>query len=182
MFFAQAGVLNGDDVAGQASVGHHKDFYATLEAMPDGVSGVGLYYHHGGYDLGDPAAAPLLNDSYQREGVFANYTQSLFRIAGAYLFGKDQVDTVTPDRKIHGYYAQVNGYPTGWVALFVRYDDTTTQDETGGLTRNRQNTVGATFKVFEMSTTSARLVLEASRQQTPGAHTNLGVVNLLWAF
>ncbi len=181
MFFAQAGVLNGEDVAGQASVGHHKDFYATVEAMPDGVSGVGLYYHHGGYDLGDPAAAPLLYDSYQREGVFANYTQSLFRVAGAYLIGKDQVATVTPDRKIRGYYAQVNGYPTGWVVLFARHDDVRTQDETGEL-RTRQDTVGATFKVFEMSTTSARLTLEAARKQTPDAHTNLGVVNLLWAF
>jgi len=181
MLFAQAGVLSGDDVAGQASVGHHKDFYATLEAMPDGVSGVGLYYHHGGYDLGDPATPPQQSDSYDREGVFANYTQSLFRIAGAYLFGKDRVATVTPERKIHGYYAQVNGYPAGWVALFVRYDDTKTQDETGQV-RTRQGTVGATFKVFEMNTTSARIALEAARQQTPGVHTNLGVVNLLWAF
>ena len=24
--------------------------------------------------------------------------------------------------------------------------------------------------------------LEAGRQETPGTHTNLGVVNLLWAF
>jgi hypothetical protein len=168
-------------VAGQASVGHHKDFYATLEAMPDGVSGAGLYYHHGGYDLGDPALPPQRNDSYQRQGVFANYTQSLFRVAGAYLYGKDSVATVTPERKIHGYYAQVNGYPTGWVAVFARYDDTTTQDETGKL-RTRQGTVGATFKVFEMHTTSARIALEAARQQTPGAHTDLGVVNLLWAF
>jgi hypothetical protein len=181
MFFAQAGVLNGDDVAGQAAIGHHKDFYATLEAMPDGVSGAGLYYHHGGYDLGDPAAAALLNDSYHREGVFANYTQSLFRLAGAYLYGKDHVATVIPERKIQGWYAQVNGYPSGWVAVWVRYDDTKTTDETGQL-RTRQGTVGATFKVFEMNTTSARIALEAGRQQTPGTHTNLGVVNLLWAF
>jgi len=181
MFFAQAGVLNGEDVAGVASVGHHKDFYATLEVMPDGVSGVGLYYHHGGYDLGDPAMPPQLNDSYHREGVFANYTQSLFRIAGAYLYGTDHVATVTPNRKIHGWYAQVNGYPSAWVAVFVRYDDTKTQDETGQL-RTRQGTVGATLKLFEVSTTSARLALEAARQQVPGAHTNLGVLNLLWAF
>ncbi len=176
MFFVQAGVLNG-----QATVGHHKDFYATLEATPDGVSGVGLYYHHGGYDLGDPAAPPQLNDSYHREGLFANYSQSLFRIAGAYLYGKDHVSTITPDRKISGWYAQVNGYPSGWVALWVRYDDTKTTDETGQL-RTRQGTVGATFKVFEMNTTSARIALEAGRQETPGTHTNLGVVNLLWAF
>ena len=181
MFFAQAGVLNGDDVAGQASIGHHKDFYATLEATPDGVSGVGLYYHHGGYDLGDPAAPPQLNDSYHREGVFANYSQSLFRIAGAYLYGTDHVATVTPDRKIHGWYAQANGYPSGWVAVFVRYDDTKTQDETGQV-HTRQGTVGATFKVFEMNTTSARIALEAARQQVPGVHTNMGLVNLLWAF
>lgn len=180
MFFAQAGVLNGDDVAGQAAVGHHKDFYATLEAMPDGLSGVGLYYHHGGYDLGDPAAPPQLNDSYHREGVFANYTQSLFRIAGAYLYGKDHVATLTPDRKISGWFAQVNGYPSAWVAVWVRYDDTKTTDETGQL-RTRRGTVGATFKVFEISTTSARIALEAGRQQMPGTHANLGVVNLLWA-
>jgi len=181
MFFVQAGVLNGDDVSGQASVGKHKDFYGSLEATPDGVSGVGLYYHHGGYDLGDPTLPPQLDDSYQREGVFANYSASRWRVAGAYLFGKDQVATVTPDRKIHGYYAQVNGYPCGWAALFARYDDTTTQDETGQL-RTRQGTVGATVKVFERATTSARLALEAGRQEMPGVHTNLGVVNLLWAF
>ena len=181
MFFGQVGVLNGDDVAGQASVGHHKDFYATLEATPDGVSGVGLYYHHGGYDLGDPSAPPQLDDSYHREGVFANYSQPLFRIAGAYLYGQDHVATVTPERKISGWYAQVNGYPSGWVAVWVRYDDTKTTDETGQL-RTRQGTVGATFKVFEMNTTSARIALEAGRQETPGTHTNLGVVNLLWAF
>jgi len=97
-------------VAGQAPVGHHKDFQATLEAMPDGVSGIGLYYHHGGYDLGDPAAPPLLNDSYHREGVFANYAQSRFRVAGAYLYGTDQVATVTAQRKIHGFYLQADGY------------------------------------------------------------------------
>jgi hypothetical protein len=181
MFFAQVGVLNGDDVAGQASVGHHKDFYATLEATPDGVSGVGLYYHHGGYDLGDPNAPPQLNDGYHREGVFANYSQPLFRIAGAYLYGQDHVATVTPDRKIQGWYAQVNGYPSGWAAVWVRYDDTKTTDETGQL-RTRQGTVGATFKVFEMNTTSGRIALEAGRQEMPGIHTNLGVANLIWAF
>jgi hypothetical protein len=181
MLFAQAGVLTGDDVAGQASVGHHKDFYATLEAMPDGVSGVGLYFHHGGYDLGDPAAAPQLSDSYSREGVFANYTQNLFRVVGAYLYGEDQVATVTTKSKIQGYYVQANGYPTGWVAVFARYDDTKTQDETGTV-RTRQGTIGATFKLFEMATTSSRLALEAGREETLGVQSNLGVVNLLWAF
>jgi len=168
-------------VAGQATVGHHKDFYATLEATPDGVSGVGLYFHHGGYDLGDPAAPPQLEDSYHREGVFANYSQPLFRVAGAYLYGKDHVATLTPDRKIQGWYVQVNGYPAGWVAVWARYDDTKTTDETGQL-RTRQGTVGATLKVFEMNTTSARIALEAGRQEVPGSHTNLGVVNLIWAF
>lgn len=181
MLFAQAGVVDGDDVAGQASIGHHKDFYATLEATPDGVSGLGLYYHHGGYDLGDPSTAPQLADSYQREGVFANYTRPGFRVAGAYLYGTDSVASITPDRKIDGWFAQLNGYPSEWVALFVRYDDTRTRDETGQV-HTRQGTVGATFKVFEMSTTSARLALEAGRQQMPGVHTNLGVANLLWAF
>lgn len=182
MLFAQGGVMNGDDVGGQATVGHHKDYYATLEVMPDGVSGVGLYYFHGGYDLGDPAAPPLLVDSYDRRGVFANYTQNLFRIAGAYLFGKDHVDTVAPDRKIDGFYVQLDGHPSGWVAPFVRYDDTKTQDETGQV-HTRQGTVGATFKVYEAATTSARIVLEAARQQQrPGININLGLVNLLWAF
>jgi hypothetical protein len=67
------------------------------------------------------------------------------------------------------------------VAVWARYDDTKTQDETGQV-HTRQGTVGATFKVFEMNTTSARIALEAGRQQMPGVHTNLGVVNLLWAF
>jgi hypothetical protein len=181
MFFLQAGVLNGDDVAGQASVGTHKDFYTTLEATPDGVSGVGLYYHHGGYDLGDAASPPLLNDSYYRAGVFANYTQKLFRLTGAYLYGTDQVATITPQRKISGWYAQINGYPAGWLVLFARYDDTKTEDETGQIL-TRQGTVGATFQAFQLGTTAARIALEAGRQQTPGAHANLGTVNLLWAF
>lgn len=181
MLFTQLGILDGDDVAGQASVGNHKDFYASLEVNPDGVSGIGLYYHHGGYNLGDPASPPQLDDSYYRAGVFANYAQPLFRVAGAYLYGTDNVATITPDRKIRGWYAQVNGYPSDWVTLFVRYDETTTQDETGQV-RTRQGTVGATFKLFQINTTAARMALEAGREQTPGAHANLGVVNLLWAF
>jgi hypothetical protein len=46
--FVQGGVVNGEDVPGQAAVNHHKDYYGTAEVTaPDGVSGVGLYYYHG---------------------------------------------------------------------------------------------------------------------------------------
>jgi hypothetical protein len=39
--YFQAGVVNGEDVPGQAAVSNHKDFFATAEAaMPDGLSGI----------------------------------------------------------------------------------------------------------------------------------------------
>ena len=179
--FVQTGVLNGEDVAGQASVGHHKDFYATGEiALPDGISGIGLYYFRGGYDLGDPAAAPLVFDSYDRTGIFANWTRDRFRVAGAFLTGKDHL-TAIADRKIHGYFVQLDGHPSSWWAPFLRYDDTTTRLETGS-DHIQQGTVGVSFQLYGGDVQSARLAVEASRRRELGADTNSGIVNLLWIF
>jgi len=106
--FVQAGVLNGEDVPGQAAVNDHKDFFASAELTADGLpTGVGVYYYRAGYDLGDPAVATLF-DRYDRTSVFANYTRDKVRLAGAYAFGKDRVQTLA-ERKIRGFYVQPRG-------------------------------------------------------------------------
>jgi len=106
--FVQAGVLNGEDVPGQAAVNDHKDFFASAELTADGQpTGVGVYYYRAGYDLGDPAVATLF-DRYDRTSVFANYTRDKVRLAGAYAFGKDRVQTLA-ERKIRGFYVQPRG-------------------------------------------------------------------------
>ncbi len=181
--FVQGGVVNGEDVPGQATVNHHKDYYGTAEATaPDGVSGVGLYYYHGGYDLGDPAVGPVLRDAYYRTAAFANWTVSGFRVAGAYLFGKDKVQTST-DRKLHGYYILAELRPGGWWVPFARYDDATTELETGK-DHVRQGTLGAALQLYQAESTSARIALELTRSSDPGTHThtNSGLLNLVWAF
>jgi hypothetical protein len=181
--FVQGGVVNGEDVPGQATVNHHKDYYGTAEATaPDGVSGIGLYYYHGAYDLGDPAAGPLLGDRYYRSAVFANFNRDSFRVAAAYLYGKDQVQTL-PDRKLHGYYALVEIRPGGWWVPFARYDDATTELETGK-DHVRQGTLGVALQLYQNEWTAGRLVIELARSSDPSTHTNTnsGLLNLVWAF
>ncbi|HVT15554.1 MAG TPA: hypothetical protein VHQ90_05140 [Thermoanaerobaculia bacterium] len=181
--FVQGGVVNGEDVPGQAAVNHHKDYYGTAEVTaPDGVSGVGLYYYHGGYDLGDPAVGPVLRDRYYRSAVFANFTRTSFRVAAAYLTGKDQVQTLQ-DRKIHGYYALVEVRPGGWWVPFARYDDATTELETGK-DHVRQGRLGVALELYMTDSTSARVALELARSSDTTTHTNTnsGLVNLVWAF
>lgn len=179
--FLQSGVVNGADVAGLANVNNHKDFYATGEvAAPDGVSGLGLYYFRGGYDLGDPTVAPQLFDRYDRTGVFANFTRDTFRVAGAYLYGKDHLGKL-PDRKMHGYFAQVDVRPGEWLVPFARYDDTTSEDE-NGKNRVRQANLGVTFQLFQNDWTGGRLTVEGARREEGHAHTYSGLFNILWAF
>lgn len=181
--FVQGGVVNGEDVPGQAAVNHHKDYYGTAEVTaPDGVSGAGLYYYHGAYDLGDPAVGPVLRDSYYRSAIFANFTRTSFRVAAAYLTGKDQVQTL-PDRKIHGYYALVEVRPGGWWVPFARYDDATTELETGK-DHVRQGTLGVALQLYMTESTSARVALELARSSDTNTHTNTnsGLVNVVWAF
>ncbi len=178
--FLQAGVVNGDDVPGQASVNNHKDVFATVEYnLPDSVSGVALYYYRGGYGLGDQSVAPLLFDRYDRTGVFANYTVDAFRLAGAYLYGKDSIETL-PDRKLHGYFVQADVHPIEWGVPFLRYDEVKTQDETG-VNKIQKGTLGCSFQVFQNEATAGRLVLEVARQKEAGLSTNSALLDLLWA-
>jgi hypothetical protein len=176
--WVQTGVLNGEDVEGQAAVNNHKDVYASGEfILPDGISGAGLYYYTGGYDLGNPDSG-FLFDRYDRIGVFANYTKSKYRVAGAYLWGRDQVES-RPEQKIHGFYVQADVYPTGWLAPFARYDDADT--ETGPATDHiRQGTVGCAVGLFQNEVTGGRII-EGFRRKEAGVSVYGGLFNFLWA-
>ncbi len=179
-FFLQGGVVNGDDVAGQAAVNNHKDVFATAEVnLPDSVSGVALYYYRGSYDMGDPAAGPLSLDRYDRRGVFANFTSDRMRLAGAYLYGRDRVATLS-GRTIRGYYVQADARPSEWAAPFLRYDDTKA-DAATGVQRVRQETAGCALQVFQTETTAGRLVVELARRSEAGVNTNSAFLDLLWA-
>lgn len=181
--FIQAGVVNGEDVPGQATVGRHKDVYATAElALPDGISGIGLYAYRGGYDLGDPSdpTAGLLFDRYDRTGVFANFTRDAFRLAGAYLYGKDQVTTLS-NQKLHGYFAQLDYHASEHCVPFARYDDVRTdvEEERG---RVQKATLGLAYQLFANEVTAGRAVLELSRRREAGTDSNAASIDLLWAF
>ncbi len=176
--FVQTGVVNGEDVEGQAAVNDHKDFFATGEfALPDGLSGVGLYYYRGGYSLGDPTVAAFA-DKYDRKGIFANFTRDRFRVAGAYLYGKDEVATMS-DRKIHGWYAQTDFRATPWLVPFIRWDDVTTETDEGK-ERIQKGNIGVSIRLFEFEVTSGRVVLEGSRQREGRVYTTAGLFNVLW--
>ena len=179
-FFVQAGVVNGEEVPGQATVGNHKDAYISAEyALPDGVSGLGVLYYRGGYDIGDPDAG-LLFDRYDRIGFVANYTKDKFRIAGAYLWGKDRVTTLV-DQDLRGWYAQADVHAVPSMVPFARYDDATAYalDET---VRTQKGTLGCAIRAFETEVTSGKVVLEVSRTRAGGVYTSAALVNLLWAF
>ena len=178
--FVQTGVLNGEDVPGQASVNGHKDFFASAEVTASGQpTGVGLYYYRAGYDLGDPEVATLF-DRYDRTGVFGNYTRDKLRLAGAYVFGKDRVQTLS-ERRIRGFYVQLDGHPGDWGAPFARYDWVKTEvaDESE---RSWKVTVGSAFRLFESDITAGRAVLELYRKSEAAEEANGVMVNLLWAF
>lgn len=178
-FFFETGVVNGED-SPTATVANHKDVYATAEyTVPDQVSGVGLYYYRGGYDIAVPLGG-LEFDRYDRQGVFANFTQDKFRVAGAYLRGKDRITSLT-DRRIRGYYIQADGYPVDWVAPFVRFDDVRTEIDAVSA-RTRKATVGCAFRLYETEIGGGRVVIEASRRKDDSVSSNAALLNLIFAF
>jgi hypothetical protein len=178
--FFEAGVVNGEDVPGQAAVANHKDVYATGELnLPGELTGVGLYYYRGGYDLGDPSTS-LVFDGYDREAVFANFTRDRFRLSGAYLIGKDHVDTLA-DRKISGYYGQGDVMFGDVALLFVRYDHARTEDETG-INHVSQVTAGTGFKFYQSEASVACTEVELSRRKVGEEKTDGILVDLMWSF
>ena len=178
--FVQTGVLNGEDVPGQAAVNDHKDFFASAEfTAPEQPTGVGLYYYRAGYDLGDPEAATLF-DRYDRTSVFANFTHDKVRLAGAYAFGKDRVQTLA-ERKIRGFYVQLDAHPRDWGVPFARYDWVKTEVE-GESERTWMVTIGSAFRLFESEITAGRAVLELYRRSEAAVEANGVMMNLLWAF
>lgn len=179
-FFVQSGVVNGEDVEDQAAVANHKDVYATGElVLPDGLSGFGLYYHRGGYDLADPSAG-ILFDRYDREGLFGNFTRDKYRLAGAYVRGTDRIESLA-NRKIDGYFLQIDVHPIDWLVPFVRYDDVKTRDDAEE-SRTRKGTLGCAIRIFENEITAGRAVLEVSREKDPELSTNAALLSLLWSF
>lgn len=179
-FFFQTGMVNGEDVEGQAAVANHKDVYTTAEVvLRDGLSGFGLYYHRGGYDLGD-ASAGFLFDRYDRQGLFGNFTRDKLRVGGAYVRGKDRIETLE-DRKIGGYFVQFDVHPIDWLVPFVRYDGVKTTDETDEI-RTRKGTLGCSIRLFENEITAGRTVLEVSQKREAGVNTNAALLGLLWSF
>ena len=178
-FFFETGVVNGED-SGTATVANHKDVYATAEfTVPDQATGIGLYYYRGGYDLTDPIAG-IVFDQYDRGGLFANFTHDKFRIAGAYLGGKDRITSLT-DRTIRGYYAQVDGYPAAWAAPFVRFDDVRTEIDSVSA-RTRKATLGCAFRLYETEVGGGRVVIEASRRKDDSEERDGALFNLIFAF
>ncbi len=177
--FFEAGVVNGEDIPGQASVNRHKDTYASAElALPDGISGFGAYYHRGGYDIEDPTAGGF--DRYDRAAVFANFTRDKFRVAGAWLTGKDSI-AVQPNLKISGYYVQADFRPTTIMVPFARYEYAKT-DGGADSGRKRKAVVGCSFKLFENDVSAARLVPELARNESGGVRGNSALINFLLAF
>ncbi len=178
--FVQAGVVNGVDVPGQATVNNHKDFFATAEFnLPDSVSGVALYWYRGGYDLGDPSTSALVFDRYDREAAFANYTDDTFRAAGGYMFGRDTLEAFG-DRTLHGYFLQTDGYPVQWAVPFLRYDELWTEDA-AGVAKVQKGTVGCAFQLFRTELTAGRLVVEVARERVADVETNSALLHVMWS-
>lgn len=180
MLFVEGGVLNGEDVEGQAAVGSHKDLYATVElTVPESVSGVGLYLYRGGYDLGDQDAG-FTFDRYNRVGIFSNFTRDRFRVAGAYLRGTDSIRGF-PNKKIDGYYGQFDLRAYDWLVPFVRYEGVNAQAE-DGTDRIRRGTFGASALLFERGSAAGRLVIEGFRQAEGSERLNGALMNWIVAF
>jgi hypothetical protein len=179
--FLQGGVVNGEDAPGQATVGNHKDVYGTAELnLKDGVSGVGVLYYRGGYDTGDPSAGPLSFDRYERIGAFGNFTRPRYRLAAAYLYGRDRIEGLA-DRSLRGFYVQAEAHPADWLVPFARYDEARTEVE-GETTKTSKGTLGCAIRAFETDVTGGRVVTELSRRRDSGIYSNAVLINLLWAF
>ncbi len=177
--FAEAGVVNGDDIPGQVAVNRHKDTYASAEwSLPDGISGIGLYTYRGGYDITDPSVDAF--DRYNRNAVFANFTRDKFRIAGAYVVGKDTIEN-QPQGKIRGYYVQGDLRPSGKLVPFARWEATRT--DTGSEVDNqKKGTLGVAVSAYENDVSAARIVFEGARTTDSGGHRNSALIGLLLAF
>ena len=177
--FLEAGVINGEDVPGQVTVNRHKDTYASGEiVLPDGISGLGAYYHRGGYDIEDPAAPGF--DRYDRAAIFANFTRDKFRVAGAYLKGKDSIAS-QPNQKISGYYVQSDFHPVNRIVLFARYEYAKT-DMGSDAERQRKETLGCSFSAFETDVSAGRITVEAARNKVGSDHANSALINFSLAF
>ncbi len=178
--FFETGVVNGEDIPGQVSVNRHKDFFASGEfALPDGVTGIGLYTHRGGYDITDPSVGAF--DRYNRSALFANFTRSAYRVAGAYVTGKDSIASLS-DQKIRGWYVQGDLNSIRKIAPFVRYEATRTNDGASDVERQRKGTIGFSLTAFETEVGAGRIVIEGSRTTSAESHSNSALVNLLLAF
>lgn len=178
--FVQAGVLNGEDVPGQAAVNDHKDVYASAELTASGQpTGVGLYYFRGGYDL-TGADTVTRFDRYDRTGALANFTRDKFRIAGAYVFGKDRLPNLA-SRKINGFFVQADAHPVAVVVPFARYDWVKTEVEDGS-EKTWKVTLGSAVRLFESEVTAGRCAIEVYRKNEAGLAANGIAANLLWAF
>ena len=121
-----------------------------------------------------------LFDPYDRTSVFANYTRDRVRLAGAYAFGKDRVETLA-ERKIRGFYVQADVHPVDWGVPFARYDWVGTEQE-GETERTWKVTVGCALTLFESDITAGRAVIELYRKNEAGVGANGVMANLLWAF
>jgi len=177
--FFEGGLINGEDVPGQAAVNRHKDTYVSAEyALPDGISGVGAYYHRGGYDLVDPAAMTF--DRYDRAALFANFTRDKYRVAGAYLTGKDSIAT-QPRPKISGYYVQADFHPVSLITPFVRYEYSKT-DIGSDRAHQRKATLGCSLMLYETDVSGGRVVFEGARNNTGDGRANSALISLLLAF
>jgi hypothetical protein len=177
--FVEAGVINGEDIPGQAMVNRHKDAYASGEiALPDGISGFGVYYYRGGYDIVDPNSMGF--DRYDRTALFANFTRDKFRVAGAWLTGKDSIDTQS-DQKITGYYVQADLHASDKMVPFARYEYAKT-DNVSDAGRQRKGILGCAFTFFETDSSAARVVAEVARNKNGGDNSNSALLHILWAF
>jgi hypothetical protein len=177
--FFEGGVVNGEDIPGQVAVNRHKDTFASGElALPDGISGIGLYTFRGGYDIEDPSIAAF--DRYNRNALFANFTRDKFRVAGAYVTGKDTIAN-QPEGKIRGYYVQTDLQATGKVAPFARWESTRT-DTGSEVDRQRKGTLGVALNAFQNDVSAARVVFEGARTNDGGSHNNSVLIGLLLAF
>lgn len=178
--FAQAGIVNGEDVADQASVGPHKDVFVTLEAnLPDAPTGVGLYWYRGGYDLADSVVSSRF-DRYDRAAVFANVTGRWCRLAGAFLTGTDRVSAVA-DRTLKSYYLQADVAVVPWATPFARYDRATASFSPGE-DKIEQITLGASARLYLTEVSGGRVVLQLSRRRENDRPTDTAAANLLWSF
>ena len=178
--FVQAGVLNGEDVPGQVAVNDHNDVFASAElTASQQPTGVGLYYYRGGYDVVG-AGTETLFDRYDRTGTFANFTRDKFRVAGAYVFGRDRLPNLAA-RKISGFFVQADAHPVAGLVPFARYDWFKTELEEGS-EKTWRVTLGSAVRLFESEVTAGRAAIEVYRRSEAGLAANGVAASLLWAF